>query len=65
MRMYGVSCCFENGTKGMVLDITTENIGVILFDTEGTIGQGTKVSRQKKQAGMPVSFLFYKIIKRR
>lgn len=49
---------FEDGTKGMVLDITTENIGVILFDTEGTIGQGTKVSRTKKQAGMPVSSNF-------
>ena len=53
--MYGEVVVFENGTKGMVLDITTENIGVILFDTEGTIGQGTKVSRTKKQAGMPVS----------
>ena len=42
----------------MVLDITTENFGVILFDTEGTIGQGTKVSRTKKQAGMPVSSNF-------
>lgn len=46
--MYGEVVVFENGTKGMVLDITTENIGVILFDTEGTIGQGTKVSRTKK-----------------
>ena len=53
--MYGEVVVFENGTKGMVLDITTENIGVILFDTEDTIGQGTKVSRTKKQAGMPVS----------
>ena len=56
--MYGEVVVFENGTKGMVLDITTENIGVILFDTEGTIGQGTKVSRTKKQAGMPVSANF-------
>lgn len=56
--MYGEVVIFENGTKGMVLDITTENIGVILFDTEGTIGQGTKVSRTKKQAGMPVSSNF-------
>lgn len=56
--MYGEVVVFENGTKGMVLDITTENIGVILFDTEGTIGQGTKVSRTKKQAGMPVSSNF-------
>ena len=56
--MYGEVVVFENGTKGMVHDITTENIGVILFDTEGTIGQGTKVSRTKKQAGMPVSSNF-------
>lgn len=56
--MYGEVVVFENGTKGMVLDITTENIGVILFDTEGTIGQGTKVSRTKKQAGMPDSSNF-------
>ena len=56
--MYGEVVVFENGTKGMVLDITTESIGVILFDTEGTIGQGTKVSRTKKQAGMPVSSNF-------
>ena len=56
--MYGEVVVFENGTKGMVLDITTENIGVILFDTEGTIGQGTKVSRTKKQAGMPVGSNF-------
>lgn len=56
--MYGEVVVFENGTKGMVLDITTENIGVILFDTEGTIGQGTKVSRTKKQSGMPVSSNF-------
>ena len=56
--MYGEVVVFENGTKGMVLDITTENIGVILFDTEGTIGQGTKVSRTKKQAGMPVDSNF-------
>ena len=56
--MYGEVVVFEDGTKGMVLDITTENIGVILFDTEGTIGQGTKVSRTKKQAGMPVSSNF-------
>lgn len=52
--MYGEVVVFENGTKGMVQDISNEGIGVILFDSEGTIGQGTKVSRTKKQAGMPV-----------
>ena len=56
--MYGEVVVFENGTKGMVLDITTENIGINIIVPEGTIGQGTKVSRTKKQAGMPVSSNF-------
>ena len=56
--MYGGVVVFENGTKGMVQDITEDGIGVILFDQEGTIGQGTKVSRTKRQAGMPVSDAF-------
>ena len=56
--MYGEVVVFENGTKGMVQDITEDGIGVILFDQEGIIGQGTKVSRTKRQAGMPVSDAF-------
>ena len=56
--MYGEVVVFENGTKGMVQDITEDGIGVLLFDQEGTIGQGTKVSRTKRQAGMPVSDAF-------
>ena len=56
--MYGEVVVFENGTKGMVQDITEDGIGVILFDQEGTMGQGTKVSRTKRQAGMPVSDAF-------
>ena len=56
--MYGEVVVFENGTKGMVQDITEDGIGVILFDQEGTIGQGTKVTRTKRQAGMPVSDAF-------
>ena len=56
--MYGEVVVFENGTKGMVQDISEDGIGVILFDQEGTIGQGTKVSRTKRQAGMPVSDAF-------
>ena len=56
--MYGEVVVFENGTKGMVQDITEDGIGVILFDQEGTIGQETKVSRTKRQAGMPVSDAF-------
>lgn len=56
--MYGEVVVFENGTKGMVQNITDEGIGVILFDTEGTIGEGTKVSGTGKKAGMPVGDKF-------
>lgn len=55
--MYGEVVVFENGTKGMVQDITEDGIGVILFDQEGTIGQEPKF-RTKRQAGMPVSDAF-------
>jgi F-type H+-transporting ATPase subunit alpha len=52
--MYGEVVVFENGTKGMVQNIGEDEIGVILFDTEGTIGEGTRVSGTGKKAGMPV-----------
>ena len=56
--MYGEVVVFEDGTKGMVQDITEDGIGVILFDNEGMIGQGCKVSRTQQQAGIPVSEQF-------
>ncbi len=52
--MYGEIVVFENGVKGMVQDIRRNDIGCILFDLEGTIKEGTKVTRTEKMAGIPV-----------
>lgn len=53
--MYGEIILFENGVKGMVQNITDDGIGAILFDEEGSIGEGSKVVGTGKQAGIPVS----------
>ena len=39
----------------MVQNITDDGIGAILFDEEGSIGEGSKVVGTGKQAGIPVS----------
>ena len=53
--MYGEIILFDNGVKGMVQNISDDGIGAILFDEEGSIGEGTKVVGTGKQAGIPVS----------
>ena len=52
--MYGEILLFDNGVKGMVQNIEADSIGAILFDEEGTIGEGTKVVGTGKRAGIPV-----------
>ena len=52
---YGEIVVFENGVRGMVQNITDDGIGAILFDEEGTIGEGTRVTATGKRAGIPVS----------
>ncbi|HAX50734.1 MAG TPA: F0F1 ATP synthase subunit alpha [Lachnospiraceae bacterium] len=52
--MYGEIVTFENGLKGMVQDIRKDSVGCILFGHETGIKEGTKVSRTKKKAGVPV-----------
>ncbi len=52
--MYGEILLFDNGVKGMVQNIEADCIGAILFDEEGTIGEGTKVVGTGKRAGIPV-----------
>jgi F-type H+-transporting ATPase subunit alpha len=52
--MYGEIVVFENGAKGMVQDIRANEIGVILFDRDRGIKEGTKVTRTHKKAGVPV-----------
>ncbi|MCH5211540.1 MAG: F0F1 ATP synthase subunit alpha [Oscillospiraceae bacterium] len=52
--MYGEIVVFENGVKGMVQDVRRNEIGCILFDLEGSIKEGTKVTRTEKMASVPV-----------
>lgn len=56
--MYGEIVVFENGIKGMVQDIKKHQIGIILFDSDTGVEQGTKVKRTHKKAGVPVGEAF-------
>lgn len=51
---YGEIVTFENGLKGMVQDIRQNSIGCILFGDDREIGEGTRVFRTGKSAGVPV-----------
>ena len=52
--MYGEIVIFENGVKGMVQDIRSKNIGIILFGRESGLKEGSRVMRTGKRAGIPV-----------
>ena len=52
--MYGEIVLFENGVKGMVQDIRRDEIGIILLGSEKGLKEGSKLSRTKKKAGIPV-----------
>lgn len=52
--MYGEIVVFENGVRGMVQDVQRNQIGCILFGKDTEIKEGTKVTRTKKRAGVPV-----------
>ena len=56
--MYGEILVFENGVRGMVQNITTDGIGAILFDEEGTIGEGSRVTGTGRRAGVPVGEMY-------
>lgn len=51
---YGEILIFENGIRGMVLDLTKDEVGCILFDDDEEIFEGSKVRRTHKTAGVPV-----------
>ncbi|MBR5635362.1 MAG: F0F1 ATP synthase subunit alpha [Pseudobutyrivibrio sp.] len=51
---YGEIVIFDCGVKGMVQDIRRDEIGVILFDRDTDIKEGSKVVRTGKMAGIPV-----------
>lgn len=50
---YGEIVTFENGLKGMVQDIRQNSIGCILFGDDREIGEGTRMFRTGKSAGVP------------
>lgn len=56
--MYGEIVIFENGVKGMVQDIKRDQVGCIILGKDTEIKEGTKVTRTKKKAGIPVGDAF-------
>lgn len=52
---YGEILIFEDGTRGMVLDLREDEIGCIVFDDTDAISEGSKVKRTGRSAGIPVS----------
>ena len=52
--MYGEIVIFENGIRGMVQDIRRDQVGCIILGKDIEIKEGTKVTRTKKKAGVPV-----------
>ena len=53
--MYGEIVIFENGIRGMVQDIRRDQVGCIILGKDIEIKEGTKVTRTKKKAGVPVA----------
>ncbi len=56
--VYGEIVLFESGVKGMVQDLRTDDVGVILFGDDGEVMTGSRVRRTKKTAGIPVGDAF-------
>ena len=52
--MYGEIVIFENGIRDMVQDIRRDQVGCIILGKDTEIKEGTKVTRTKKKAGVPV-----------
>lgn len=56
--MYGEIVIFDNGIKGMVQDIRRDDSGCILFGSDTQIKEGSKVTRTRRRAGIPVGDAF-------
>ena len=53
---YGEIVLFDCGIKGMVQDIRTDGTtGVVLFGNDSEIGEGSRVVRTRRTAGIPIS----------
>ena len=51
---YGEIVIFDSGVKGMVQDVRSDSIGVILFGSDVDIKEGSRVVRTGKRAGIGV-----------
>ncbi len=53
---YGEIVLFDCGVKGMVQDIRRDGTtGIVLFGENGDIGEGSRVLRTRRTAGIPIS----------
>jgi len=55
---YGEILLFEDGTRGMALDLRTDEIGCVIFDDDDGIRAGGSVVRTGRIAGVPVGDCF-------
>ncbi len=55
---YGEIVLFPSGVRGMVQNLTEDEVGCILFDEDGDVGEGDLVRRTGKTAGVPVGERF-------
>lgn len=56
--MFGELVEFETGIKGIVQNINSDSVGVVLLGSEYGLTEGSKVVRTKKKAGVPVGDAF-------
>lgn len=52
---YGEIIVFDSGVKGMVQDVRSDSIGAILFGSDMTVKEGSRVMRTGKTAGILTS----------
>ena len=55
---YGEVIVFDDGTRGMVQNIETDQVGCILFGREQAIREGMRAVRTRKRASIPVGDAF-------
>ena len=52
--VYGELVEFENGTEGMVMDLRTDSVGIILLGDEAGLGEGSRIRRTGRTVQVPV-----------
>ncbi len=51
---YGEILLFEGGVRGMVQNLNVNEAGCVLFDDDGEVTSGSRVTRTGRRAGIPV-----------